>query len=82
MSNMQTPEDTNLSDWLDPRVRPTITLDETYPLLGIGRSTAYACAARGEIPTLKLGRRLVVPTAALRRLLGLDPAGDDLGDAA
>jgi excisionase family DNA binding protein len=56
----------------DPSERPTLTLDETAPILGISRDSAYKGAAAGEIPTIRIGRRLLVPTAALRRLLGLD----------
>lgn len=51
--------------------RVTITVPEAGQLLGIGRDAAYAAAHRGEIPTLKLGRRLVVPTHVLLRLLGI-----------
>lgn len=53
--------------------RPTVTLwPETGQWLGLSRSATYESAARGEIPVLKFGRRSVVPTAALRRLLGMD----------
>ena len=52
-----------------------MTVDEAGALLGLSRGSAYAAAARGEIPTIRIGRRLLVPTAALRRLLGLDAAG-------
>ena len=52
--------------------RPTIEVPEAGRVFGLGRSASYAAAARGEIPTLRIGRRLVVPTAQLRRLLGLD----------
>lgn len=38
--------------------------------IGVSRATAYLMAARGELPTLSAGRRLVVPTAELLRLLG------------
>lgn len=56
----------------DPTVRPTLTLDETAPILGISRDSAYKGAASGDIPTIPIGRRLLVPTAALRRMLALD----------
>jgi hypothetical protein len=50
-------------------------------LLGLrSKNTAYAAAHRGEIPTLRIGRRLVVPVAALERLLsgvGSLPQGDE-----
>jgi excisionase family DNA binding protein len=56
----------------DPETEPTVDLWPTAgQALGIGRNTAYEAARRGEIPTVRCGRRLRVPTAALRRLLGL-----------
>lgn len=56
----------------DPHVTPTITIEEAARLLGVSRNSAYAAAARGEIPTLRIGRRLLVSTAKLRDLLGVD----------
>ena len=38
-------------------------------LLGLSRNTAYEAARRGEIPTIRLGRKIRVPKAALQRLL-------------
>lgn len=57
----------------DPRDRPTLTVEEAGRIVGIGRSAAFAAAERGELPTIRFGRRLVVPTAALCSLLGIDP---------
>jgi excisionase family DNA binding protein len=37
--------------------------------LGLSRGSIYAAAARGEIPTIRIGRRILVPCAALDRLL-------------
>jgi excisionase family DNA binding protein len=37
--------------------------------LGISRSSAYEAVRRGELPTVKIGRRYVVPRVALERLL-------------
>lgn len=54
--------------------RLTITIEEAGQVLGLSRNSAYAAAARGEIPTLAYGRRRVVPVAALRRVLQLDPS--------
>jgi len=42
-------------------------------LAGLSRSASYAAAARGQLPTLRVGRRLVVPLAKLHRLLGIEP---------
>ena len=48
----------------------TMTVEEAGELLGLSRSSAYRAAARGELPTLRFGRRLVVPTRRLLTLLG------------
>ena len=45
--------------------RATITVEQTARLLGLGRTAAYDAARRGELPTRKLGRRLLVPVPAL-----------------
>lgn len=57
--------------------RLTCTVPEAGQLLGIGRDSAYAAAERGEIPTLRLGRRIVVPVPRLLELLGVDPRHSD-----
>jgi hypothetical protein len=36
---------------------------------GLSRNGAYAAAARGEIPTVKIGRLLRVPVRALEQVL-------------
>jgi excisionase family DNA binding protein len=64
----------------DPRERPTLSVEEAGRLVGLGRSASYDAARRGEIPTLKFGRRVVVPTAAFCRLLGIDVAPEDATD--
>ena len=38
----------------------TMTVEEAAEIIGISRTSAYLCAARGEIPTRRFGRRLVV----------------------
>ena len=50
--------------------RATLTVEEAGAVLGLGRASAYAAAARGEIPTRRFGRRVVVPVPALLALLG------------
>lgn len=42
---------------------------EAGRLLGLNRAKAYAAAAAGEIPTIRFGRLMKVPKAALDRLL-------------
>ena len=41
--------------------RATITVTQAAELLGISRTAAYDAARRGELPTRRLGHRLVVP---------------------
>ena len=49
--------------------RLTLTIGETAKLLGIGRQLAYDRVKTGEIPVIKIGRRLLVPRSALEKLL-------------
>ena len=54
----------------------TITVEEAAELVGMSRSAAYRAAARGQLPTVRLGRRLRVPTAKFLAMLGLDGEPD------
>jgi len=45
---------------------------EAGALLGISRAFAYELVARGELPVLRLGRRHLIPKAALIALVGLE----------
>ncbi len=49
--------------------KAVLTVDETAQLLGLSRSSAYQGVMRGEIPSFKVGKRILVPRAALERLL-------------
>jgi excisionase family DNA binding protein len=54
--------------------RRAVTLDEAAVLLRISRGSAYQAAKTREIPTIRIGRRLLVPLAALERMLTGDTA--------
>jgi excisionase family DNA binding protein len=54
---------------MEQSAKLTMTVPEAGELLGVSRNAAYAAAAAGQIPTIRIGKRLLVPTAALRRLL-------------
>lgn len=56
----------------DPTSEPTISVERAGELLGCARSTAYEAVRAGEIPSIRLGRKIVVPTAAVLRMLQLD----------
>ena len=53
----------------DKDQRKTYDVDEAGRLLGLGRNAAYEAAKRGDIPIIRIGRRLLVPKAALDRML-------------
>lgn len=49
--------------------KQTLTVTEAAHILGIGRSAAYEAARSGQIPTIRIGKRIIVPLAALERML-------------
>lgn len=52
------------------QTRPTMSVPEAGErYFGLGRNASYAAAARGDIPTLRIGGRIFVPVAALDRKL-------------
>ena len=53
----------------------TMTIDEASVLLGIGRSLAYQMAHNGQLPVLRLGKRLLVSRKAFEAMLDVKPAG-------
>jgi excisionase family DNA binding protein len=60
----------------DPATQPTMQVGELPKVLGISRAAAYEAVKTGEIPSIRIGRRIVVPTAAVRRMLQLDSGPD------
>ena len=47
--------------------RLTLTVEEAAASLGISRASADEAVRRGEIPAIRIGRRILVPLAALER---------------
>ena len=58
----------------DVRPLATITVSEAAQLLGISRNNAYAAAKDGSLLVVRLGNRLLVPTAPLLAMLGQEAA--------
>jgi excisionase family DNA binding protein len=50
----------------------TVSVEAAASRLGIGRSLAYELARQGKfpVPVVRVGRRILVPTRPLDRLLG------------
>lgn len=54
--------------------RAVVSVEEAGELLELGRSASYEAARSGVLPTIRTGRRLVVPVPALAALLlGVEP---------
>ena len=56
-----------------PIERPTLSVPEAGKHLGLGRDAAYRAIHTGELPSIRIGRKVSVPTAALWELLGMTP---------
>lgn len=50
-------------------IKRVYTMNEAASILRIGRNLAYKMAKSGELPTIQLGRRKLVPAVALEALL-------------
>ena len=60
---------------LDPVETPFLRVPD-LARLGFGdQKTIYGAIGRGEIPVVRVGRKMLVPTAWVRRVLQIDPAG-------
>lgn len=49
--------------------RRVLSVEEAGRLLGLGKSASYQAVARNEIPHIRIGRRIIVPLAALEKML-------------
>jgi excisionase family DNA binding protein len=49
----------------------TYSVPEAGRRVGLGRNASYDAARRGELPTLRFGRKLRVPRALLDKMLGI-----------
>ena len=47
----------------------TGTVGEAAEVLGASRNSAYEAVKKGEIPTIRIGKLILVPVAALERML-------------
>ena len=56
--------------------RLTLSVAEAAELIGISRALAYELVARGDLPSVRLGRRLVVPRVALLAMFDAPPPAD------
>ena len=51
----------------------TLTVDEAAQALGLSRNSCYQAVETGALPSLRIGKRILIPRFALERLLaGID----------
>nr|WP_300144301.1 helix-turn-helix domain-containing protein [Propionicimonas sp.] len=50
--------------------KATLTVPEMGAVLGIGRNAAYQLVREGRVRSLHIGRRIIIPSSAVRELLG------------
>lgn len=64
--------------------RMMLTVPEVAPILLMSTSAAYEAARRGDFPSRKVGRRILVPLPLLREWLGIivRPTDEDDDDDA
>jgi hypothetical protein len=66
---------------VDRKIRKALTenlavsVSTASKALGTGEYATYTGIKSGDIPSIKVGRRIMVPTAALMKMLGLDSEG-------
>ena len=49
--------------------RKTLTVEEAAKWLGLGRTSAFEAVHRGDIPHIRIGKRILIPVAALERMM-------------
>jgi hypothetical protein len=65
---------------MESKIRRALIENLTVPpeiagrAFGLGRSSAYQAIRSGQLPSIRLGRKIAVPTAPLRKMLGIEAA--------
>ena len=49
--------------------QPTCSVEDAAKVLHIGRTQAYRAVKAGQIRSIRIGKRVLVPTIAIRELL-------------
>jgi excisionase family DNA binding protein len=55
----------------DPQTEPTSTTKRWAAILGVSERAVYYMVERGDLPAIRVGRRVVIPTARALTQLGL-----------
>jgi excisionase family DNA binding protein len=49
--------------------KPTISVPDAGRILGLARNGAYEAVKRGDIPVVRFGNKIRVPTAKLKKMI-------------
>lgn len=60
----------------DPLQRPLLSLTEAAEFVPVSKPALLRAVKAGVIPSVRLGRRVLVQTAELRRWVGIDPKAE------
>ena len=60
--------------------RLVFSVPEVAKLLGLSRASTYEAVRIGSIPSLKVGRRILIPKSALQELLDRHSVAANAGD--
>lgn len=52
--------------------KPFLDAKEAAAVLGLGRDATYRAIESGQIPSIRVGKKIRIPTAALKRMANLD----------
>jgi excisionase family DNA binding protein len=53
----------------EPITRRTFTIPEAAVIVGVGKSTMYEHVKNGDVPCVRLGRRVVIPAHVIESML-------------
>jgi excisionase family DNA binding protein len=54
--------------------QPTLTPEQVSRIFGLSRNGTYDAIKRGEIASVRLGKKILVPTAVIRKMLSIEAA--------
>lgn len=55
--------------------KASCTVPDFARAFGLSRNAAYVAVKRGEVKSARVGKRIIIPTAQLRRMLSLEDVG-------
>lgn len=71
--------DSDVREWLSS---PSCSVAQAAKMLGISKPGVINAIERGELRGTRIGRRIVIPTAQLRKMLMVEDASASMSDAA